>query len=210
MKKVFFLMTIVFFFVSEGSFINVCSQQSELPGEPNDASTQDLEGELEKTLKKIKIHYGRVQNSLEETDADRDPTLDAAINELEKDRNSMIERLEGLAQVLLNAGEEGERESEDPPDLNYEVIEAEFREVLDEMQAYIDERQQYWEGREIDGEQMLREELERLIEEQEILRGMVDGLAEELGEVWEEVKSGWSDKLKEWEDLIRDLFGGDE
>jgi hypothetical protein len=206
LRKIILLLAVVLLLVLQGLSFSVHGQQEE-PPEP---SADDLHEELEKTLEKVKTHYERVQDSLDKTGVDRDPTLDAGIKELEKDRNSTIERLEGLAQVLLESGDEEIRESEDPPDVDYAKIEEEFMKVLSEMQEYIDEREQYWEGVDIDSQEMLEEELAKLLEEQEVLKEMVDGLAAELDEVWEEVKSGWSDKLQEWQDLIGDLFPSDE
>ena len=210
MKKIILLLAIAFPLALNGLSFSVYGQQDEPLEEETEPSDGDLHEELEKTLKKVKTHYERVQDSLDKAGVGRDLTLEAGIKELEKERNSTTERLEGLAQVLLEAGDEGERESEDPPDIDYAKIEEEFMKVLDEMQAYIDEREQYWEDIDIDSQEMLEEELAKLLEEQEALKEMVDGLAAELDEVWEEVKSGWSDKLQEWQDLITDLFSGDE
>ena len=210
MKKIILLLAIALPLALHGLSFSVYGQQDEPPGEETEPSVDDLHEELEKTLKKVKAHYERVQDSLDNAGVDRDPTLEAGIKELEKDRNSIFERLEGLAQALLEAGDEGGRESEDPPDINYEEIEEEFMKVLDEMQAHIEEREQYWEDIDIDSQEMLEEELAKLMEEQEALKDMVDDLAAELDEVWEEVKSGWSDKLQEWQDLIQDLFSSDE
>jgi hypothetical protein len=210
MKKIILLLAIAFSLALHGLSFSVYAQPEEPPAEETEPSVDVLHEELEKTLKKVKTHYERVQDSLEKTGVGRDPTLEAGIKELEKDRNSTIERLEGLEQVLLEAGEEGERESEDPPDVDYEKIEEEFMKVLNEMQAYIEEREEYWADIDIDSQEMLEEELAKLMEEQEVLKEMVDSLAAEIDEVWEEVKSGWSDKLQEWQDLISDLFSGDE
>jgi hypothetical protein len=207
MKKIFLLLAIALPLTLHGFSFTVYGQQDAPPGEETE---DDLHEELEKTLKKVKTHYERVQDSLDKSGVDRDPTLEAGIKELDTDRNSMMERLEGLAQVLLESEDGGERESEDPPDVDYAKIEEEFMKVLDEMQAYIEEREQYWEDIDIDSEEMLKEELENLIEEQETLTDMVDDLAAEMDEVWEEVKSGWSDKLQEWQDLIGDLFSDEE
>jgi hypothetical protein len=206
MKKIILLSALAMILFLEGSAASVFGQESELPGDQTENSSANLHEELELTLKKVKTHYERVQDSLVKSGVDRDPTLDAAITELEKDRNSTMERLEGLAQVLLESGEDGTRESEDPPDIDYEALEKKFREVLEEMQVYIDAREKHWDGVDIDSEEKLKAELERLIQEQEFLSDMVSDLAAEFDEVWEEVKSGWADKLKEWEDLIEDIF----
>ncbi len=206
MKKIILLSALAMILFLEGSVASVSGQESELPGDQTENSFAGLHEELELTLKKVKTHYERVQDSLVKSGVDRDPTLDAAITELEKDRDSTMERLEGLAQVLLDSGEDGTRESEDPPGIDYEALEKKFTELLEEMQAYIDIREQYWDGVEIDSEEKLKAELEKLIQEHEFLADMVSDLAAELDEVWEEVKSGWGDKFREWEELIRDLF----
>jgi uncharacterized protein YlxW (UPF0749 family) len=193
-----------------GVTFSAYAQQDGPPELETEPSAIDLHEELEKTLTKVKTHYERVQDSLEKSGVERDATLEAGIKELEKDQDSMIERLEGLAKVLLKSEDGEERETEDPPDVDYAKVEEEFVKVLDDMQAYIDAREQHWEDVDIDSEQKLKEELTNLVEEQEVLKDMVDDLADEIEEVWEEVKSGWSDKLQEWQDLISDLFSDDD
>ena len=101
MKKIILLLAIAFPLALHGLSFSVYGQQDEPLAEETEPSIGDLHEELEKALKKVKTHYERVQDSLDKAGVDREPTLDAGIKELEKDRHSIIERLEGLAQVLL-------------------------------------------------------------------------------------------------------------
>jgi len=207
-KRVVLNFTLAFFLAFGSMFCSEYEQQLEEAESNSDYTMEDLEAELDKTLKKVKDHFDRIQDHLDYAGVGRDPVLDEAIQELEKEQQSLLERLEGLGTILLNAHEKKEG-FEEQSETTFEDVEVEAFNALHEIDAYIEEREQYWEGREVDPETMLEEELRSLEEEQERLEEMLGGLEASLEEAWEDVIGGWGESLEEWQILVEDLFPED-
>jgi hypothetical protein len=173
-------------------------------------SMEDLEKELNKTLKLTKTHFEDIQKHLDQAGVDRDPLLDEAIKELEKDNQSLMEIFEGLGSLLLKAHTKPGRDTGQEEGTPLADLELEFMDALEAMNEYIAEREKYWEGKEVDPDTMLEEELKQLQDEQEFIEGIIEQLAAALADSWKEVLAGWGDSLEEWEALVKDLLFPDE
>jgi hypothetical protein len=190
--------------VLNGSVFNAYSQEEE-------PTEEDLERELNKTLKAIEGHFERIQEHLDAAGVERDPDLDKAIEELKKEQQSLTDRFEGLGTVLLDAHREKEKPIEGGSDTSFEDVEEEFFLAIEAIEAYIKEREEYWADREeVDPEIMLEEELQHLQAETERLEEMLAGLEAALADAWEDVTAGWGDVLKDWEDSVNDLIPEEE
>jgi hypothetical protein len=182
-------------------------------GQDDDASEptiEDLEKELDSALKLVKNHFDDVQDRLEEAGSDRDPTVDKAIRELEKEQQDLMATFEGLGSILLEAHTKPGEPCEPKSKTTFEDVEDEFRDAIKEMEKYIAEREAYWEQHESDPDTTLNEELKQLQSEQEFLEKLVAPLAEALKDSWDDVTAGWGDALQEWEDTVRSLAPSEE
>lgn len=207
-KRIILGFTLAFFLAFGCMSCSEYEQQLEEAESNSDYTTEDLEVELDKTLKKVRDHFARIQDHLDYTGVGRDPVLDETIQELEKEQQSLLERLEGLGTILLNAHEKKDG-FEGQSETTFEDVEVEALDTLHEIDSYIEEREQYWEGREVDPETMLEEELKSLEEEQQRLEEMLGGLEASLEEAWQDVIGGWGESLEKWQALVEDLFPED-
>lgn len=187
---------------------NVYGQQEE--EEPEKVTIEDLERELNKTLKSVRNHYEDVQENLDEAGVGRDPDLDEAIKELEQEQQSTMETFEGLGSLLLKIHGRLKKESDEKSQTTLQDVEGEFSDALMAINEYIEQREEYWAGREVDSDTQLEEELRQLQEDQEFIEGIVEDLAAVLSDAWKEVIAEWGDALKAWEDMVRDMYGTEE
>lgn len=175
----------------------------------SEPTLEDLEVEFKKTLDAIKRHFEKVQENLEQAGMDREPAVDQAIKELEKEQQSMLETLEGLGTILLEAHSPKEP-YEEQSTTTFEDVEDDFWKVINDLEAYIEEREKYWEAREADPDTMLEEELARLQQDQKSLEEIVAPLTVALEEAWKDVIGGWGDVLDEWQKFVEDLVPVEE
>ncbi len=216
MKELSLLKAMVFFLVltlptykAYGETEPPSEAQPEPPSQTQ-PTTDDLEKELRNTLDAIRSHFRNVQDRLEETGADRDPTVDKAIGELGKEQQTMEKTIEGLAKILLEAHTAPNQSNQPTSTTKLEDIQAEVTRVNNELESYIAEREKYWENTQADPEVMLQEEMKRLDQEQENLEQLLQPLAKLLEGVWNDVMGGWGDALRDWEKAVKDLTSDEE
>ena len=200
------LLILAFFLICGDMIPPAYGQQENGTGEASEVTTEDLEKELDLTLKSVKNHFEDVQKHLDEAGAGRDPALDEAIKELEKEQQSLMNTFERLGALLLKVHSKLKKQGDQQSTTTLKDLEEEFLDALMSINLYIEKREESATGNETSSETVVEDELRRLQEDEEFIEGIVEQLASALADAWKDVIFEWGDALKEWQELIKDMY----